>query len=70
LDDADLDPRVPALPAGRPLRRDDLQLVDPAQEGLLHREHLRDLPHRVERHGLVLERLHESLTSRTLARQW
>jgi DNA-binding MarR family transcriptional regulator len=56
LDDADLVPRVAALAAGRPLRRDDLQLVDAAQEGLLDREQLRDLPDRVERRVLVVER--------------
>ena len=53
LDDPDLVPRIAALAAGRPLRRDDLQLVHPAQERLLDREHLRDLPDRVQRRVLV-----------------
>jgi hypothetical protein len=35
LDDADLDPGVAALAPRRALRRDDLELVDAAQERLL-----------------------------------
>jgi hypothetical protein len=38
------------------LRRDDPQLVDAPQEGLLDREQLRDLPDRVERRVLVVKR--------------
>jgi hypothetical protein len=56
LDDADLVPRVTALAARRPSRRDDPQLVHAPQEGLLDREQLRDLPDRVERRVLVVER--------------
>ena len=56
LDDPDLVPRIAALAARRPLRRDDLQLVDTAQERLLDREHVRDLPDRVQRRVLVFER--------------
>ena len=40
LDDPDLVTRVAALAARGPLRRDDLQFVDAAQERLLDREHL------------------------------
>jgi DNA-binding MarR family transcriptional regulator len=54
LDDLDLVPRIAALAAGGPLRRDDLQLVHAAQERLLDREHFRDLPDRVQRCVLVL----------------
>ena len=54
LDDPDLVPRIAALAASRPLRRDDLQLVYTAQERLLDREHLRNLPDRVQRRVLVL----------------
>src|SRR5579863_5133206 len=60
LDDPDLDPGVPALTAVRPLRRDDLELVDAAQERLLEREHLRDLADGEEWYVLVLEWLHAS----------
>src|ERR1700749_480406 len=60
LDDADLHPGVAALAAGRALRGDDLELVDAAQEGLLDREHLRDLPNSEQRDVLVLEALHGS----------
>src|SRR5579863_7620175 len=60
LDDADLHPGVAALAAGRALRRDDLKLVDAAQEGLLQREHLRYLPHGVKRGILIVKRLHVS----------
>ena len=56
LDDPDLVPRIAALAAGRPLRRDDLQLVHPAQERLLDREHLRDLADREQRRVLVFQR--------------
>jgi hypothetical protein len=56
LDDPDLETGVAALAACGPLRRDDLLFVDAAQEGLLDREHVRDLPDRVQRRVLVLER--------------
>ena len=56
LDDPDLVPRIAALAAGRPLRRDNLQLVHAAQERLLDREHLRDLADREERRVLVFQR--------------
>jgi DNA-binding MarR family transcriptional regulator len=56
LDDPDLVTRVAALTARGPLRRDDPQFVDAAQERLLDREHLRDLPDREQRRVLVLER--------------
>lgn len=56
LDDPDLVARVTALLARGPLRRDDLQLVHPAQERLLDREHLRDLPDGVQRGVLVVQR--------------
>jgi hypothetical protein len=56
LDDPDLVPRVAALAAGRPLRRDDLQLIHAAQERLLDGEHLRDLPDRVQGRVVVLQR--------------
>ena len=56
LDDPDLVAGVAALAAGGPLGRNDLQFVDAAQERLFDREHLRDLPDRVQRHVLVLER--------------
>jgi DNA-binding MarR family transcriptional regulator len=55
LDDPDLVAGVAALAARGPLRRDDLQFVDAAQERLFDREHLRDLPNRVQRRVLVLE---------------
>ncbi len=58
LDDADLHAGVAALAAGRALRRDDLELVDAAQERLLKREHVRDLAHGVKRDILVVKRLH------------
>jgi DNA-binding MarR family transcriptional regulator len=56
LDDPDLETGVAALAASGPLRRDDLLFVDTAQERLLDREHVRDLPDRVQRRVLVLER--------------
>jgi DNA-binding MarR family transcriptional regulator len=56
LDDPDLVAGVTALAARGPMRRDDLQLVDAAQERLLDREHVRDLADRVQRGVLVLER--------------
>jgi hypothetical protein len=52
----DLIARVTALAPARPLRRHYLQLVHPAQEGLLDGQHLRDLPDRVQRGVLVVER--------------
>jgi len=58
LDDADLHAGIAALAAGRALRRDDLELVDAAQERLLEREHVRDLAHGVKRDILVVKRLH------------
>jgi DNA-binding MarR family transcriptional regulator len=56
LDDPDLVAGVAALAARGPLRRDDLQFVDAAQERLLDREHLRNLPDREQRRVLVFER--------------
>jgi DNA-binding MarR family transcriptional regulator len=56
LDDPDLVTRVTALVAGRPMWRDDLQLVHSAQERLLDGEHLRDLPDRVQRRVLIVKR--------------
>ena len=56
LDDPDLVAGVAALAARGPLRRDDPQFVDAAQERLLDREHLGHLPDRVQRRVLVLER--------------
>jgi hypothetical protein len=56
LDDPDLVPRVAALAPGGALRRDDPQLVHPAQERLLDREHLRDLPDREQRRVLIFQR--------------
>src|SRR6185437_10720392 len=53
-------PGVAALAPRRALRRDDLELVDAAQERLLQRKHLGDLPHGVQRHVLVVKRLHGS----------
>jgi DNA-binding MarR family transcriptional regulator len=55
LDDPDLVAGVAALAARGPLRRDDLLFVDAAQERLLDREHLRDLPDRVQRRVLVFQ---------------
>jgi len=55
LDDPDLVAGVAALAARGPLRRDDPQFVDAAQERLLDREHLGHLPDRVQRRVLVLE---------------
>jgi DNA-binding MarR family transcriptional regulator len=55
LDDADFVARIAALAARGPLRRDDLQLVHTAQERLLDREHVRDLPHCVKRRVLVFQ---------------
>ena len=65
LDDADLVAGVAALAPGRPPRRDHPQVVHAAQEGLLDREHLGDLPDRVQRGVLVVERrrCHGVLTS-------
>jgi DNA-binding MarR family transcriptional regulator len=56
LDDPDLVAGVAALAARGPLRGDDLQFVDAAQERLLDREHVGDLPDREQRGVLVLER--------------
>src|SRR6516162_8113975 len=56
LDDPDLVAGVAALAARGPLRRDDLLFVDAAQERLLDREHVRHLPDRVQRRGLLLPR--------------
>jgi DNA-binding MarR family transcriptional regulator len=56
LDDPDLVAGVASLAARGPLRRDDLQFVDAAQERLLDREHLRDLADGVQRRVLVFER--------------
>jgi DNA-binding MarR family transcriptional regulator len=56
LDDPDLVAGVAALAARGPLRRDDPQVVDAAQERLLDREHLRDLADGVQRRVLVFER--------------
>ena len=56
LDDPDLVAGVAALAARGPPRRDDLQFVDAAQERLLDREHVGDLPDGEQRGGLVLER--------------
>jgi DNA-binding MarR family transcriptional regulator len=56
LDDPDLVAGVASLAARGPLRRDDPQFVHATQERLLDREHLRDLPDRVQRRVLVLER--------------
>jgi DNA-binding MarR family transcriptional regulator len=56
LDDPDLVAGIAALAARGPLRRDDPQFVDAAQKRLLDREHVRDLPDRVQRRVLVLER--------------
>jgi DNA-binding MarR family transcriptional regulator len=55
LDDPDLIAGVAALAARGPLRRNDLQFVDAAQERLLDREHVRDLPDRIQRRVLVFE---------------
>jgi DNA-binding MarR family transcriptional regulator len=56
LDDPDLVTGVAALAARGPLRGDDPQFVDAAQERLLDREHVGDLPDREQRRVLVLER--------------
>jgi len=56
LDDPDLVAGVAALAARGPLRGDDPQFVDAAQERLLDREHVGDLPDREQRRVLVLER--------------
>jgi DNA-binding MarR family transcriptional regulator len=56
LDDPDLIAGVASLAARGPLRRDDSQFVDAAQERLLDREHLRDLADGVQRRVLVFER--------------
>jgi DNA-binding MarR family transcriptional regulator len=56
LDDPDLVAGVTALAARGPVRRDDPQFVDAAQERLLDREHLRDLPDREQRRVLILQR--------------
>jgi DNA-binding MarR family transcriptional regulator len=55
LDDPDLVAGVAALAARGPPRRDDPQFVDAAQERLLDREHLRDLPDREQRRVLVFQ---------------
>jgi DNA-binding MarR family transcriptional regulator len=55
LDDPDLVAGVAALAARGPPRRDDPQFVHAAQERLLDREHLRDLPDRVQRRVLVFQ---------------
>jgi DNA-binding MarR family transcriptional regulator len=54
LDDADLIAGVAALVARGALRRDDVQVIDAAQERLLDREHLGDLPDGVQRRVLVV----------------
>jgi hypothetical protein len=54
LDDPYLHPGVAALAASGALGRHHAEVVDPAQEGLLDREHLGDLPHRVERNVLIV----------------
>jgi DNA-binding MarR family transcriptional regulator len=54
LDNADLVAGVAALVARGALRRDDVQLIDAAQERLLDREHLGDLPDGVQRRVLVV----------------
>jgi DNA-binding MarR family transcriptional regulator len=56
LDDPDLVAGVAALAARGPLRGDDLQFVDAAQERLLDREHVGNLPDREQRGVLVFER--------------
>jgi DNA-binding MarR family transcriptional regulator len=56
LDDPDLVAGVASLAARGPLRRDDPQFVDAAQERLLDREHLRDLADGVQRRVLIFER--------------
>jgi DNA-binding MarR family transcriptional regulator len=56
LDDPDLVAGVAALAARGPLRGDDLQFVDAAQERLLDREHVGHLPDREQRGVLVFER--------------
>ncbi len=56
LDHPDLVAGVAALAAGRTPGRDDPQLVDAAQERLLDREHLGDLPDGVQGHVLVVQR--------------
>ena len=58
LDDPDLVAGIAALAARGPLRGDDPQFVDAAQERLLDREHLRDLPDRVQRGVLIVEQGH------------
>jgi DNA-binding MarR family transcriptional regulator len=55
LDDPDLVAGVAALAARGPLRRDDPQFVDAAQERLLDREHVGDLPDREQRRVLVFQ---------------
>ena len=54
LDDADLVAGVAALVARGASRRDDVQVIDAAQERLLDREHLGDLPDGVQRRVLVV----------------
>jgi DNA-binding MarR family transcriptional regulator len=56
LDDPDLVAGVAALAARGPLRGDDLQVVDAAQERLLDREHVGNLPDREQRDVLIFER--------------
>jgi DNA-binding MarR family transcriptional regulator len=55
LDDPDLVAGVAALAARGPLRRDDPQLVDTAQERLLDREHVGDLADGEQRDVLVFQ---------------
>jgi len=59
-DDANLHPGVAALPPGRALRRHDLEVVDPSQEGLLDRKHVRHLANGEQRDVLILKRFHDS----------
>jgi len=54
LDDADLVAGIAALVTGGASRRDDVQVIDAAQERLLDREHLGDLPDGVQRRVLVV----------------
>jgi DNA-binding MarR family transcriptional regulator len=56
LDDPDLVAGIAALAPRGALRGDDPQFVDTAQERLLDREHVGDLPDREQRGVLVLER--------------
>src|SRR5690242_14016594 len=56
LDERDLLAGVPALATGRSARADDLVLVEPAEERLLHAQHPRDLADGVERGPAVIDR--------------